>query len=297
MYRREYLLIAGTAGVVSVAGCTEDDAAAPSGETDGNSSDGDAVFEFTTESTYSRPFRTDEEIPIQTTVANRGDSAGEQTVEVRAEGELLHEQTVELAPEESTVLDFSEPATTFGTGTVEIRFSTDDDEQTITAEIETPTGSAVNVVSTVGRVNDSADGIELLSLTVQRSPGAPAVDLREFTVQYLDEDGTATYVHTSQDGANTFGVERIHGESSGPVLTADADRYQIHLPLTATYADGADYTEAGDSGAEPVSAADIETALSTGSEAELTLTAASGRTTTEELVVPATLSGKELVTL
>ena len=145
----------------------------------------------------------------------------------------------------------------------------------------------INVIGEVGDVDDTADpsGIDVVRLTVQRSPGSDDVDLSELSIQYVGDNGFANYIHTSENGSNEYAIQVITASSEDDtVMTDDSDRYQIAIPFNGTNSlrDVTDDTNVNVS-------SDISTPLQTGSEAELEITTADRATRNAFIQVPDTI--------
>jgi len=131
----------------------------------------------------------------------------------------------------------------------------------------------VQVTSVTGSVSGST--IDGLDLNVKKAPGAGDIDLDQATIQWVGPSGTAdlTSAHWS-----------LTPVSGGNPLTDSSDVVTIELTLDGSSVGGADVD-------------DNPAALSTGAEATLELTTASGGTTTVFVSVPDSLSGSSAVSL
>ena len=137
-------------------------------------------------------------------------------------------------------------------------------------------------------VDDTADpsGIDVVRLTVQRSPGSDDVDLSELSIQYVGDNGFANYIHTSENGDNEYAVQVITAASeTDAVMTDDADRYQIAIPFNNSNG----LTDVTNDGSNVNVSSDISTPLQTGSEAELEITTADRATRNAFIQVPDTI--------
>ena len=144
------------------------------------------------------------------------------------------------------------------------------------------------------------DEIHRVEMTVQKSPGANAIDLDQATIEYLG-DGAQTLTHTDvnftgddiDSGANLnetdeafFATREVRGDSGSDVLIGDDDRTAIVIPLGEYAYD----TEAGDGDADWLNAENQTLTqpelLQEGDEVELTITTAQGTQTVVSLNAP-----------
>jgi flagellin FlaB len=141
----------------------------------------------------------------------------------------------------------------------------------------------LQVVSAVGS-DISSNEVTTVELTVKRAPGADNVDLETVTAQWVDDSGTFNVVHTntfaSQDASFSTSTFRDDDSSiSGSrVLNDPADR----AVMTFNIGTGTE---------------EIDTTMSEGTDATVTLNTQAGGETTQTLLVPESLSGKSAVTL
>jgi flagellin FlaB len=178
----------------------------------------------------------------------------------------------------------------------------DDDIQQTTAE-ETGEQSTdqvagnVDVVGKTGEINSAGTGVAMVRLTVQLSPGSPDVDLRDLSVQYVGDNGVETYEYAGTGATNAFHVVAITAESpNDPVLTEEADRYEILIPFDDPNTD--DPTVEDVNGNTTVRVAAVTADLATGGSAEFELTTGDGATRNVSVQVPDSLpEGGATVTL
>jgi flagellin FlaB len=161
----------------------------------------------------------------------------------------------------------------------------------------------INVIGEVGVVNGS-DGtndppaIEMVRLTVQRSPGSDNVDLSELSIQYVGDNGFANYIYVGEGGDNEYAVEAVTAASDGDtVMTDDADRYQILIPFIDNSSTPGNFEEASVNdvnGDDNVSvSADINGELLTGQQAEIQITTADRATRNAFIQVPDTIESDQ----
>lgn len=194
----------------------------------------------------------------------------------------------------------------------------------------------INIIGEVADVNNASDEdvdtdeqrAYTTRLTVQRSPGSGTIDLSQLSIQYVGEQGFANLVHPTKaingddlsdvdEVEDVYLVEIIASETrSDPVLTEDADRYDLVIPQGVTIdfdgdtiqrddldGDG-DVVETDDVGSIYNDAAidDFDTVdldnenldlLSAGDEVEIRVTTDAGAQRTTILNVPDTLIGEE----
>jgi flagellin FlaB len=151
------------------------------------------------------------------------------------------------------------------------------------------TSNRLQVVSATG-TSLGDDGVGVVSLTVKAGPGASNIDLETTTVQWVGPSGS--FYQLAENGASgdpdgRFSIETVQDtDGSSPVLNEQEDRLTIKLDL------GAD--DGGDLG-EPDNAFGNE--IGEGESATVRITTASGSQTTEEILVPETISGTSAVRL
>jgi len=149
--------------------------------------------------------------------------------------------------------------------------------------------STTNRIQVVGMTGDhftSNSEIGVVNITVKRAPGAGNVDLDKTTVQWIGPSGS--YYQLAAGGAEgdpdgTFAVSTVQdNDGSQPVLNDVEDRFKITLDLGDPDGIGVDTF------GEP---------LPEGETATLRISSPAGGMTTEEVVVPKTLSGESSVRL
>ena len=106
--------------------------------------------------------------------------------------------------------------------------------------VSTVTGTGAEITD----LNDDPDRIDLVNLTVQRSPGAGDINLNNSIVEVFangtsatltfDEDDDGLFADTDSDAATAdgenFAINKIQGEDNG-VLADSSDRAVISLSL------------------------------------------------------------------
>ncbi|EMA34223.1 flagellin [Haloarcula japonica DSM 6131] len=149
--------------------------------------------------------------------------------------------------------------------------------------------STTNRIQVVGMTGDhftSNSEVGVVDIVVRRAPGATNVDLDKTTIQWIGPSGS--YYQLAAGGAEgnpdgRFNVSTVQdNDGSQPVLNDVEDRFRITLDL------GNDNS---------VGAVPFGTELPEGETATLRITSPAGGMTTEEVVVPKTLSGESSVTL
>ncbi|EMA03833.1 flagellin FlaB [Haloarcula vallismortis] len=149
--------------------------------------------------------------------------------------------------------------------------------------------STTNRIQVVGMTGDHfTDNSEVgvVDIVVRRAPGASNVDLDKTTIQWIGPSGS--YYQLAAGGADgnpdgRFVVSTVQdNDGSQPVLNDVEDRFRITLDL-------------GDDSS--VGAVPFGEELPEGETATLRITSPAGGMTTEEVVVPKTLSGESSVTL
>jgi flagellin FlaB len=140
------------------------------------------------------------------------------------------------------------------------------------------TGTSAFTVSTDGTV-DVGPVVDDLTLTVTGGAGSGNIDLEDVTIQYIGPNGAHTLTAESiESGDGDFTVSAIKdSDDSSPVLNDPDDRMEI----------GVDLSDGGE----------LPTTLEEGQEATLEITTSSGATTTVQITVPESLSGKSSVKL
>jgi len=148
------------------------------------------------------------------------------------------------------------------------------------------TSNRVQVVSATGSYLDNSE-VGVVDLVVKRGPGASNIDLSTTTIQFIGPSGSFYQLadsgaSTSPDG--TFDVKKIKdSDGSLPVLNDQEDRFEIRLDLGSDN----DISDTIEFGSE----------LGEGESATIRITTASGSQTTEEILVPPTISGTSAVQL
>ncbi|MFY4811448.1 archaellin/type IV pilin N-terminal domain-containing protein [Haloarcula sp. AONF1] len=149
--------------------------------------------------------------------------------------------------------------------------------------------STTNRIQVVGITGDHFTGdseVGVVDIIVRRAPGANNVDLDKTTIQWIGPSGS--YYQLAAGGADgnpdgRFAISTVQdNDGSQPVLNDVEDRFRITLDL------GAD---------DSVRAVPFGEELPEGETATLRITSPAGGMTTEEVVVPKTLSGESSVTL
>ncbi|MFB6222587.1 MAG: archaellin/type IV pilin N-terminal domain-containing protein [Haloarcula sp.] len=149
--------------------------------------------------------------------------------------------------------------------------------------------STTNRIQIVGMTGDHFTGnseVGVVNITVKRAPGAGNVDLHKTTVQWIGPSGT--YYQLASGGAEgnpdgRFTISTVQdNDASQPVLNNIEDRFKLTLDLGSQDVSGAETF------GEP---------LPEGDTATLRISSPAGGMTTEEVVVPKTLSGESSVTL
>ncbi|WP_324664752.1 archaellin/type IV pilin N-terminal domain-containing protein [Haloarcula sediminis] len=148
------------------------------------------------------------------------------------------------------------------------------------------TSNRLQVVSATGTSLDD-DGVGVVSLVVKKGPGAGNIDLGTTTVEWIGPTGS--FYQLAENGADgnpdgRFSIEAIQDEDdSSPVLNDQEDRLKIQLDLGDTDLGVDDNTFGSEIGE--------------GESATVRITTASGSQTTEEILVPKTISGTSAVRL
>ncbi|MHC3379209.1 archaellin/type IV pilin N-terminal domain-containing protein [Haloarcula sp. H-GB5] len=149
--------------------------------------------------------------------------------------------------------------------------------------------STTNRIQVVGITGDHFTGdseVGVVDIVVRRAPGASNVDLDKTTIQWIGPSGS--YYQLAAGGADgnpdgRFAISTVQdNDGSQPVLNDVEDRFRITLDL---------------GGDDSVGAVPFGEPLPEGETATLRITSPAGGMTTEEVVVPKTLSGESSVTL
>jgi flagellin FlaB len=151
----------------------------------------------------------------------------------------------------------------------------------------------LRVTSITGYVRDGEE-ITHVRVVVGRAPGSGEIDLRDVTASWVGPGGTFSLVHdgvetdtTTADGR--FKTEPIQDEDgSAPVVNDAADRVALDFDLGDVTTDPGEWERDGFAFGDT---------LDEGVIVALNLTTGAGGTTTEQMVVPQTLSGVEVVNL
>lgn len=131
----------------------------------------------------------------------------------------------------------------------------------------------VDLTAATGRANSNGDAVEELTLVVMRTIGSDDIDLSETTINYVASTETAMLSYADGD----YDIRPIKAEDdSDLVLSADADRYEITIPLTEI---------------------DAVDPLSPGAAVLLSITLESGATREVRLTAPDTLEPNSTVTV
>jgi len=158
----------------------------------------------------------------------------------------------------------------------------------------------LQVAAATGSQLDNS-GVGIVNVTVKKSPGASNIDLESATVQWVGPSGTYNLVNQSVDAAGAdghFGITVFKdSDESRPVLNDPDDRMIMVFDLgqddvgidDAEDSSGNDLTAEGD--------AYFGNEVGEGASVNLRITTQSGATTSEQLVVPETLSGESAVQL
>lgn len=151
----------------------------------------------------------------------------------------------------------------------------DDGTATETGEESTEVGGRLQVLSTVGRVEDGI--VTAVEITVSKAPGSGDVDVEAVTVQLVGPDGATRFTHrTVATDDQTFAHEPLRDpDDTDPVMSASEDRFVLTFELG--------------NGSHPP--------LQEGDTAELELTTGTDARTQVVLSVPASLAGEEAVAL
>ena len=148
------------------------------------------------------------------------------------------------------------------------------------------TSNRIQVVSATGAALDG-DGVGHVKLVVKKGPGSGNIDLSSATVQFIGPSGSFYQLKEGSGGSpdGTFKLDPIKDNGGSiPVLNDQEDRFELNLDLGSGTDD---VTGAQDFGSE----------LGEGESATIRITTASGSQTTEEILVPQTISGTSAVQL
>jgi flagellin FlaB len=184
--------------------------------------------------------------------------------------------------------------------------------QTKSEETGQQSGQQVtNRLQVAGTTGTKLGGSEvgIVNVTVKKSPGASNIDLENATVQWVGPTGTFNLVNASVDAAGAdghFGIVAFKdADGSHPVLNDPDDRMIMVFDLgedQAVYDDS--YNDIGTSKSARRGSQDttdgfayFSSQLQEGQSVNLKITTKSGATTSNQLVVPQTLSGQDAVEL
>nr|WP_284438589.1 archaellin/type IV pilin N-terminal domain-containing protein [Halomicroarcula laminariae] len=151
------------------------------------------------------------------------------------------------------------------------------------------TSNRLQVVSATGSDLDN-DAVGIVDILVKRGPGAGNVDLSTMTIQWIGPSGSFYQLAGTQSGNpdGYFAIEAVQDtDGSLPVLNDQEDRLRIRLEL-------------GENDGETILGDDkykFGNELGEGESATVRITTSSGSQTTEEILVPKTISGTSAVQL
>ncbi|MUV89123.1 hypothetical protein GJ629_03745 [Halapricum sp. CBA1109] len=189
------------------------------------------------------------------------------------------------------------PETLAGAESVNLGASTSTDggseETTVEQRTADQVADRLQVTSMTGFVRDGEE-ITHVRVVVGRAPGSGEIDLRDVTASWVGPGGTFSLVHDSVEADTTtadgrFKTEPIQDENgSAPVVNDAADRFALDFDLGDVTTDPSEWERDGFAFGD---------ALNEGVIVALNLTTGAGGTTTEQMIVPQTLSGAEVVNL
>ena len=165
-----------------------------------------------------------------------------------------------------------------------------DSAETTGQQSSDSTTNRVGIVSATGS-HFTNKQVGVVNLTVRRTPGSGPVDLGQATIQWIGPSGS--YYQLAEDGAQgnpdgRFRVTTIQDDDdSQPVLDDSGDRFRITLDL------GDDNIGPNAGSGNTVDTFGQE--IGEGETATIRITTTSGASTTEQIVVPQTLSGGSAV--
>ncbi|MBX0295510.1 archaellin/type IV pilin N-terminal domain-containing protein [Haloarcula nitratireducens] len=147
----------------------------------------------------------------------------------------------------------------------------------------------LEVVNTVGNVDQSSGSVTSVELTVKKAPGAGNIDLSSTIAQMVHSSGSYDLIYSDSDSPSgkKFGVKSVQDapdsdtsltSTGSAVINDPADRAKITIQVDDSEIIGSNGLKEGDT-------------------ATIQLNTQSGGTTTVRLVVPETLSGNSAVTL
>ncbi|WP_246987134.1 flagellin [Halorientalis marina] len=167
----------------------------------------------------------------------------------------------------------------------------DDEETETTTQPRQQVTNRLQVFAAAGS-NIENGTVGTVNLTVGKAPGADDIDLRDVTVQWVDDSGTYDVVAPSVEADAVdgyFGVAAVKDDDgSAPLVNGPDDRMVLTMDI------GSDDLAVDDSGR---GAGAFGERLEAGESATLRLTTENGASTTVRLVVPESLKGREAVTL
>ena len=148
-------------------------------------------------------------------------------------------------------------------------------------ETQQQVSDRLQIQSATGEVTGDEDGVEEVTVSVTKSPGADDIDLEEVTYEFVTDDAvvTGSVGDDLSDADADGGIEFITRETDDEVITDRSDRY------TLTFESGDSDSGIGEDDLEP------------GDNVQLTLTTAAGASTITELRVPDSLVDREAVSL
>ncbi|MDB2293945.1 flagellin, partial [Halorubrum ezzemoulense] len=133
----------------------------------------------------------------------------------------------------------------------------------------------LQVVSTSGEVNQgNYDEVEALNFVVAIAPGSSPIDLQQTTAEFVGQDGQATF-ELDENSVSEVTTSNIIGTNNGQILTDNSDRVNVRILLDGASND-IDYK-----------------LLSEGERLTVTLTTATGATTTKEIRIPTTITTED----
>ena len=174
-----------------------------------------AFFEVTDLDPAEETITRGDEIDVSTTVMNAGDESGEQTVELRVDGDALENTSITLDGNESTTVDFEEVNTSdLDAGLLDHGVYSDDDEATGTLTVEVdPDDAETTLEADPDAVNfDSTHTWEFEYLGLN----GEAID--SWTVDYSD---TGTDISSSSIQDIDFTITYEGEETDVPVTSGD----------------------------------------------------------------------------
>ncbi len=151
------------------------------------------------------------------------------------------------------------------------------------------TSNRLQIVSATG-TSLGDDGVGVVSLVVKKGPGSSNIDLGTTTIEWVGPTGS--FYQLADGGADgnpdgRFSIEPVQDEDDSiPVLNDQEDRLKINLDLGSD--DGGDLND----GSTP-----FGNEIGEAESATIRITTASGSQTTEEILVPKTISGTSAVRL